>query len=373
MKAKKVIYITTAVLTMALAVCAYAATMDKLSYVEQFRTGKVDIDIQELTVLEEGESAATQNIIDANKDVSYVPRIINRSADCFVRAHVEVVMDGECERPLSIDDIYGLSSDWICKDNYFYYTKILREGQQTDLFEGIHIPEDWDYGDAEGFSIEVKAEAVQSANFMPDFNKELPWGAVELTAAAKAEGNDYMEAKPISLVSDAAYTSGGGFQCNTSELFDGFENIMPGSKYEKTVNLQNDSKGTLKVSLEVAAKDSELNRKLQLNITAGDAQIYNGTVAAAGNLSELNIMEIARGNSGALKMELELPADADNAYIEMQDDIVWTLTADEIPDESVQTGDMSNIIPYVVAALLAVISMMIIMRYKRKGEDGTSH
>ena len=374
MKAKKVIYLLTAVLMMGiLAAGAYAAAMEKLSYVERFGTGKVDIDIQELSVQAYGEEAETENIVEANKDVSYIPRIINKNADCYVRARVDVVMEGECEQPLNIEHIYGMDGDWIYKDGYFYYTEILKEDQQTDLFKGIHIPEDWEYGNADGFSISVKAEAVQSANFEPDFSSDLPWGAVELKSVETASGADCMTAEPVSSISNAEYTSGGGFQCNTAELFDDFSGMMPGSKCEKTVNLKNSSKGKLKVSMNVEAQDSELNQMLQLRITSGEKEIYSGTVSDAGGLQELNIMEIERRDSGSVKLELGLPADADNNYIELQDDIVWTMKVEEISDASIQTGDLFQLLPYIAAALLAVVLMVCLAGYKREDGNDTGH
>lgn len=372
MKAKKVIYMLTAALTLGLAVCTYAATVHQLSFVERFETGKVDIDVQELSVMKEGEEAETMNIVEANKDVSYIPRIINRNADCYIRASIDVVMDGECEQPLNVEHIYGMNGDWISKDGYFYYTKVLKEGEQTDLFKGIHIPEDWEYGDADGFNISVKAEAVQSANFEPDFSKDLPWGAVELSTVAKASGRKYTEASPVSVISDVEYTSGGGFQCSTSELFDGFAGMMPGNICEKTVNLKNASKGELKVYLDVNAKDSELNQKLQLRIMAGDREIYNGTAAGTGELKKLKVLDIPKRETGSLKLELGLPANTDNAYVQMQDDIVWTLQVEEVPDESAQTGDLSNILPYAAATLLAVILMIYLAGYRKEDENGTS-
>lgn len=374
MKAKKVIYMLTALLTMVLlAVCAYAASMDELSYVERFETGKVDIDIRELSVIEEGEDAETQHIVEANKDVSYIPRIINNNADCYIRAKVDVIMDGECQQPLNVDHIYGLGGDWISKGGYFYYTEVLQEGQQTDLFKGIHIPEDWEYGDAEGFSLAVKAEAVQSANFTPDFNSDLPWGSVELKEVETASGADCMEAIPVSVISKAEYTGDGGFQCSTEELFDEFSGMMPGSKYEKTLELKNCAKEMLRVSLDLTADDSELNRRLQLRITADDKEIYSGTAADAGMQESLNIMEIDKKETGYLKLEIGLPADTDNGYMELQDDIVWALDVEEIPDESVQTGDASELLLYIGAALIALVLIIYLAALRREDENETSH
>ena len=374
MKAKKVIYILTALMTMILlTVCAYAAMTNQLSYVERFQTGKVDIDIQKLSVIEEGEDAETQHIVEANKDVSYIPRITNNNADCYIRAHVDVIMNGDCRQPLNTDHIYGMNGDWIVRGDYFYCTKALKKGEQTDLFKGIHIPEDWEYGDAEGFTVSVKAEAVQSANFTPDFNSEFPWGAVELTEVETASGVDWMEAVPVSAVSKTEYTSGGGFQCNTAELFDEFSGMMPGGKCEKILELKNSADGMLKVSLGLKADDSELNRKLQLRITADGKEIYSGTAAEASGLDIIEIMKINRGDTGNLKLEIGLPADADNSYSELQDDIIWTLDVEEIPDESVQTGDSSNMLPYMGAALMAIVLIIYLVALRREDDNGQNN
>lgn len=375
MKIKKLKYCISAALIFALLATGaiYAASMYRLSYVERFETGKVDISIQEISALKEGEDPEKQPLAEANKDLSYVPRIVNRAADCYVRAKVEINMDGDCVQPLTLENIYGLSSDWVSRGDYFYYTGILGEGENVDLFEGLHVPADWDYGDSDGFDIDVKVEAVQSANFQPDFNRELPWGAVELKAVAAASGTECVEAIPVKSVSEVEYESSGGFQCNTSDLFDEFADMMPGDAFEKTVKVKNSADGTLKAALSITAQESDFNEKLNLKIFSGDTEIFSGTVAEASRADGLNIAEIPKGKTGSVVFRVSLPVDADNDYAETVDNAVWNINVEEVPDESVQTGDYSSVIPYAIVAGFALLLMLCAAVNNRKEKDETNN
>lgn len=373
MKSKRVKRFTAVSLAaIMMTVGAYAAVSDRLSYVEKFETDKVDIRLQELTVIGNGETAESEKIVEANKDVSYIPRIENAGADCYLRAKVEVVMDGVCDEPLSTDHIYGLNSDWVMRGDYFYYTKVLPEGALVDIFEGLHIPEDWEYGEADGFSVNVRAEAIQSANFTPDFREELPWGSVALQDSAHARNMDVMEAVPVTYVSDAEFTSDGGFQCSSSELFDDFRNMMPGDCFEKTVNIKNSSHNMMNVSLKVTSGDNELNKRIVLKISAAGREIYSGTAADVNQLQVMNLVEIPEGQAGEVSMQMYLPADVNNDYTEMEDDIVWELAVEELVDESVQTGDEFNIVLFVLIAFTALLTLVVMVLHDRKVRYETS-
>lgn len=370
MRVNKLKYYVSASLVFVLlaATAIHAASMYRLSYVERFETNEVNICIQEISAIENSEDIK-QQLAEANEDLSYIPRIINRAADCYVRARVKIDMNGECEQPLGLEHIYGLDEDWIKAGDYFYYTKILAEGQSADLFEGLHVPENWEYGNADGFEIHVEAEAIQSANFNPDFSRDLPWGAVQLETVADATGSEYTEAIPLSVISNVEYKSSGGFQCSTADLFDDFTGMMPGDSIEKTVNLKNSANGTLKTSLKITAEESVLNEKMILTVYSNENEIYSGTVAAASQQTDLAIADIPRGETGNITFRVCLTADADNGLAKVKDDIVWELETEEIPDESVQTGDYSAIIPYAVVAAFALLLMICAIVRDRKDRD----
>ena len=374
MKSKRVKLLTAVSLAVILiAAGVYAAVSDQLSYVEKFETDKVDIRLQQLTIGENGETEAVEELVEANKDVSYIPRIKNEGADCYLRAKVEVTMDGECEEPLGIEHIYGLGPEWVLRGDYFYCTEILTAEKEIDLFKGLHIPEDWEYDDADGFSIKVRAEAIQSANLNVDFREELPWGSVSLQSAALAEDVELMEAVPVSYISDAEFTSDGGFQCSSADLFDEFGGMMPGDCFKKTVNIKNSADNPMKVSLKVASGDNELNKKINIKITAGGHEVYSGIAAEADRLHVMELTEIPEGGTGAVDLQMHLPADVDNDYTEMEDDIVWELAVEELVKESPQTGDDFNLILFMLISMTALLVMVVQILYGRRGRYETTH
>lgn len=374
MKTKRVKCFTAVSLTIILmTAAAYAAVANQFSYVEKFETDKVDIRLEELSAIDSGETAATEGIIAANKDVSYIPRIENKGADCYLRAKVEVSMDGECRDPLGVEDLYGIDDDWILRGDYLYYTKVLPEGEKVDVFKGIHIPEYWEYDQANGFAIKVRAEAIQSANFNADFREELPWGSVSLQSVGLARTMNAMEAVPVNYVSDAEYTSDGGFQCDSSDLFEGFSGMMPGDCYERTVNIKNSADNPLHLSLKVTSGDNELNKKINIKISAENREIYAGTAAGVNMLDVIDLAEVQEGNTGTVSLQMSLPADAGNAYAELADDIIWELSAEELVDKSVQTGDDFKMPLFVIIAVIALMVLIVLIICGRRGRYETTH
>lgn len=346
----------------------YAAAVNVITFVERFETGKVGIALQQLTVTGDGETEAAPDIVEANKDVSYIPRFTSKQSDCYIRAKVDVVMDGDCAQPLGIENIYGLSEDWVQQGEYFYCMKALGEGQQTDLFKGIHIPEDWDPGEADGFSVTVTAEAIQSSNFAPDFEAALPWGAVMLDEIA-AGAVCYKAATPVGKVSTLKYTSAGGFECSTEDLFDEFRGLVPGDKCEKTVEIRNDSDRGLRMYLDVTPGEAALTEKMTLRITKGEEVLYYGQMSEVCRNESFRLADVPEGDSADLKFEMGLPVDAGNDYTQVTDDFVWELKAESLPEKSVQTGDYSNMTPYAVIAALAALAGAGLVLFRRKGAE----
>lgn len=373
MRSKKMKYYISVALIFVLLTASmiYAASMYRLSYVERFETGNVDIHIQELSGIEEGENIEVSQLADANRQLSYVPRIVNSGAECYIRAKVKIDTDGDCEQPLKLENIYGLGNGWISKGDYFYYTKSLEEKQWTDLFKGLHVPEDWKYGDAEALRVEINAEAIQSANFKPDFQSDMPWGAVELKEVATASGNECVEATPVSVISSVEYDSEGGFQCRTSDLFEEFTGMMPGDCFEKTIKIKNSARNPLRAYLNVTAAEGDLGEKLDLVVFCDSRELYSGSVAALNEKNGLSIIDVPKGKSENVTFRICLPADTDNDYETKVEDLIWEFNVEEVSNDSVQTGDYSALIPYAVIAAFAILIMAGATVNNRKGKNET--
>ena len=74
-------------------------------------------------------------------------------------------------------NIEGISRDWKKKGEYYYYTKPLKKGESVDFFTGVSVPFFWteDYS-GQKLRIGIQADAIQAANFHPDFQEMSPWG-----------------------------------------------------------------------------------------------------------------------------------------------------------------------------------------------------
>lgn len=152
--------------------------LPKVYVLYQANTGKVDICLKEY-MLEEGKEVPWKNGKDVLPGgfVSKIPRIRNDGAECYVRATVSFSSQKESEKPLSLENLEGISSDWVRDGDYFYYKHTVKPGEKVELFQGIRIPWEWKTPDEDNvWKACVRAEAVQAEYFSPDFTGEDPWG-----------------------------------------------------------------------------------------------------------------------------------------------------------------------------------------------------
>ena len=138
--------------------------LPKVYVLYQANTGKVDICLKEY-MLEEGKEVPWKNGKDVLPGgfVSKIPRIRNDGAECYVRATVSFSSQKESEKPLSLENLEGISSDWVRDGDYFYYKHTVKPGEKVELFQGIRIPWEWKTPDEDNvWKACVRAEAVQA-------------------------------------------------------------------------------------------------------------------------------------------------------------------------------------------------------------------
>lgn len=74
------------------------------------------------------------------------------------------------------------------RGEYYYYTSILKRKDSTDLFKEVTVPETWtEEHTGQQLGITVQAEAIQAANFNPDFKAMSPWGNQEIQLCVHEE------------------------------------------------------------------------------------------------------------------------------------------------------------------------------------------
>lgn len=134
-----------------------------------FTVGNVQIELTEPKWEGKVEKVYPGQVLD--KD----PTVTNTGANpCYVRVKVEglncLVKDGNdaLKIALKTDGEAGISSDWaLHTDGYYYYTKVLEDGDTTDaLFDQIVIPTALTNADGKEhtkeYNIKVTAYAVQA-------------------------------------------------------------------------------------------------------------------------------------------------------------------------------------------------------------------
>ena len=370
--ATKAVYIFAAALFILMVIaCVSSGAADRLVYREEFETGKVEISLQELTAAGWDEAGGKTQLVSAGEKLNYAPGIANRRADCYVRVRIGISTDSG-EVPGGPESyIYGIDNKWTKAGDYYYFKDVLRKGSYAEIFEGISVPEDWDSDTAGALTVSVKAEAIQSRNFQPDFDDVMPWGAVMLEEAS-AGGSTY-NAEPVISTSEVTFDSAGSFQCDTEDLFDIREEILPGDRYSKKVTVKNGSGRPLDMAMNISAEENFINEKICLSVLCGNETIFCGTAAEAADRGSMAAGRIAASDAKEITVEMALPADADNDYAEIQDSIVWEITADDCEEdeesqrtEGMQTGDPSDLKPFAVAVLLACTVMGILVISRRK-------
>ena len=345
------------------------------SVVNNFNTGIVDIDLQQYEIVngEEVESSGVTEVMPG-RQVSRIARITNEAYDCYVRAKVAF-----SKEDLSEEDLYGISEDWVRKDDgYYYYTKVLKTDESTDLFEGVSIPTDFSQElEEQRLNLDVNVDAIQSRNFNPNFNNGNPWGDVEILERKQGDYEmSQFKMNEDSNVFTVEYKGASeGLVINKDDFFSDFTTMMPGDVLEHDIELKNtgDNKIDLYFNTETV-DDSELLDAIQLQISVDGKEIYNGSI----NAEELND-KIKLGNYGDGKMSFKLtvPAELNNHYSLLDSKVKWVFSADEQEPEGdisqvidkinpVKTGDPTVIAGWIVLLVGSAVACGVIVKKRRK-------
>lgn len=366
-------------------IAAFAAG-SSLSVTSRITTGVVDIQLTEYQMTDGKEVEYEDNqIILPGKKISKIPRISNIGNDCYVRAKIEV--EGTEE---SIQ-VYGMDTSWIkCSDGYYYYDRILENGQETDLFRGVQIPEDFSQEEeGKDFQIQIDIDAIQSQNFFPDYSAEDPWGEVEILTCTE-DGSYNITAMTQTGSRDFAVVYLGDSRkliTNTDDFFVNFPAVQPGDEYSDSLTLYNGVQEPMKLYFSTAdavltqtedeSTAKELLEQIQLRITLGKdgrtEQIYSGALAGKELNNGILLGTFTEGESAELHFTIEVPEGLDNAYTLSDAAVQWIFSTEQIQTEqtAVKTGDVlpETVWPALTGLLLSggVLATGMQCAAKRKG------
>ena len=370
--------------TVFLAAATAAAAVSRVSTVEVLSTGKVDIRLEELVQGPEGISSWTDQIaVMPGMEISKIPRISNGAADCYVRALVEFSGGEESGRTLDVADLYGISDDWVRQGDYYYYKKILKSGESTDLFQGIRIPEDWEQTpEADGdWEVRVRVDAVQAAHMEPDSYAEAPWesgGRTVTIEAARMEEplltEETMEIRTV-LVDETARQ----LLARPEDFISDFGTFLPGDTRERLVQLENRTDKARSLYFRVEAGEEWMD---QMNLTVTVTADGQESIRWEGKLTDSQwkeyrqICRLSPGESGQLAIELSLPGELGNQYSARSGEALFELCADEETAEAARppkTGDATGTVWALLAAEAGAVGILAagILHRVRRRKGGT--
>lgn len=323
---------------------AYARFSDSVTVTNHIAVGDINISLRELEK-KDGKEMKYQDrrIVLPGDEISKIPRITNHSEPCWVRVKISYTDDLEGLDGLDDRNLTGMSPRWIRKGEYFYYTRKLEQGDSVDIFTGVTVPSQWDesYQDKK-LGITIVADAVQAANFAPDFRAMSPWGNQKiLRCIHDTNGLVVQKKSPVDLKVK--------FEGNAHKLiaapedfFSGFSTAMPGDVFHDSVEIRNTTEHAAEIFFRTSpecksVKDQEFLKKLKLVITMNHKKLYSGDLLAVSLNKAVSLGEFSSGEKGNMRFEVTVPAELDNLYALRAADVKWIFSVEE-DQETLETS-----------------------------------
>lgn len=361
---------------MLLLVTGVVAISARATYEYMYRnylsTGSVEIGIEQFQKNIQGKRIQAQpQTIMPGETVSYIPEVVNKRAECYVRVHI--ALQSNAYNPIKMDAsdyVTNVGQDWIQIGNYFYYTRVLKNGEKVDVFQGLHIPEIWVDEEIKncGFTISAKADAIQADNFSPDFSSLLPWGTVTIEQHKKYDPINYCSSVSKDEVSNQmTFSHSSGFESRTNDLFGNFSFFMAGNHYKDSLKIKNAASEAIRLYFKTQNVGSSLSEKTQLKIYIKDKVIYESNLTSSALNDEWQEIAVINPNKTKnLQFELYLPEDSNQDYTVLKDSVIWEFKAEE--DDSVATGENNNLVVYLIVSITALAMISLVINSRRRSE-----
>lgn len=233
----------------------YALAGSEITFTNTLATGSVKVSIEQLKMMD-GELAPSEDVSEvvySGQSVSYIPQVKSERAPGYIRIEGSLNIPSKDPIPLTKDNVttssaVGLGEGWVYRGGYFYLTAPLSDGQTSEPFTELIIPQE--AAEAKGQSLveNVSADIIQSDNFSPDFDSEAPWGQVTIETAKADDSISYGIANTQEkLNSELVYTRAKTFECKTRDLFSGIKYHMAADSYSDELNIRNKSNNDIRL------------------------------------------------------------------------------------------------------------------------------
>lgn len=346
-KRKMLVGILAALLCMATG--AYGYFSDSLEIKNHITMGDIRINMTEFARKGNGEvKYRDPAYIFPGERISKIPRIKNRALPCWIRARISYGSDKDDVEMLSEHNIEGISSEWIKRGDYYYYTKVLKKQESVDLFQSVSVPAVWteEHG-GQKLSVTVQADAIQAANFKPDFTAMSPWGNQEIQDCVHETNGTMTCKKGERKLSVEFQGKAHKLIAVPDDFFANLETAMPGDILTDAVKISNTTKNDaeifFRISTEGRTKEKQdMLKNICFQIAMGEKVLYTGTLDAAKLQKNHSLGVFKSKASGELKFLLEIPKEWDNAWALKKTDVSWIFSVQDETSGMNQTEEQKQ-------------------------------
>ena len=235
------------------------------------------------------------------------------------------------EYVLSDEELDGISGEWVKQGEYYYYTQPLKNGESADFFQNVTIPAAWtSKAQDRVLGLTVTAEAVQAANFTPDFSSESPWGDTEIEQCVHETDNSITEVtKQYTAMSVTYEGAARKLVAAPEDFFRNLQTAMPGDTISDSFQLSNTTATSAEFFFHTETPgnltDEELDllKQFKLTITQNGKTLYNGDLQAASLNQEISLGTLETRKNSRVQFTLQLPAELKNAYAKRESMVNW--------------------------------------------------
>ena len=281
--------------------------------------------------------------------ISKIPRITNHALPCWVRARILYTNSVKELEGLNDTNLSGFPAKWIRRGEYYYYTSILKKRESVDLFQSVHIPASWEKEhELQKLGMIIQAEAIQAANFTPDFAAMSPWGNQLIRQCIHEENGTMTCKKPQTKLTVEFNGKAHKLLAVPGDFFTNLGTAMPGDVLTDTITLSNttDDPAELLFRTSVKGRSEEkraMLKDVKLTVAMGNEILYRGNLESTGLEKNRSLGRFASGQTGNMKFRLEIPTEWDNRMAQKSADVTWIFTVNEkvkevVPDTEETSG-----------------------------------